>query len=412
MVKFMYMTKIDIKSSNDATLERNTARQWEFLMGEYELIKLKKHRRFCFVQEFYNFYNVKRQNFIKYYNRYRLAKLNNCSPEEINKTLLPCRRGPKYSENRSKLSSEVIDRIKQLRIESSMNRYNLRIQLELEYKATIDKLPSTGTIYNIFRRYNINKLDTEMIGNSKRKEIKKIIKDNIGDMGHMDCHYLPKNIIENNFRDRYYLVGLIDDRSRIISLELSKDIQSVTVMFKALNMINFLRNVYNIEFKEVLTDNGSEFGGGREKKNKNTNPFERLLKELNIKHRYTKPYHPQTNGKIERLWRIINDELLDGMVFDSEEHLREELMKYVIYFNEYRAHSSLEGKTPKGCMEEEREAGGRIKAKERTEKTKAEERTEKRTKKEEKEEKEIAKNENTNDNLLCNNNELRNENKK
>jgi hypothetical protein len=30
-------------------------------------IKTKKHPRFCFVQEFYNFYNIKRQNFIKYY---------------------------------------------------------------------------------------------------------------------------------------------------------------------------------------------------------------------------------------------------------------------------------------------------------------------------------------------------------
>jgi hypothetical protein len=193
-----------------------------------------------------------------------------------------------------------------------------------------------------------------MIGNSKRKEINRIIKDNIGDMGHIDCHYLPKNILENNFKDRYYLIELIDDRSRIISLELSKDIQSITVMFKTLNMINFLRNIYSIEFKEILTDNGSEFGGGREKKNKYTNPFERLLKELNIKHRYTKPYNPQTNGKIERLWRTINDELLDGIVFNDEQHLKDELMKYIIYFNEYRPHSSLEGKTPKKYLMDEK----------------------------------------------------------
>ena len=39
------------------------------------------------------------------------------------------------------------------------------------------------------------------------------------------------------------------------------------------------------------------------------------------------------------------------MVFDSEEHLKEELMKYVIYFNEYRTHTSLGGKTPKEELE-------------------------------------------------------------
>ena len=123
-------------------------------------------------------------------------------------------------------------------------------------------------------------------------------------------------------------------------------------MFKTLEMINFLKNVYNIEFKEILSDNGSEFGSGKQSDNKDTHPFERLLKELNIKHIYTKPSHPQTNGKIERIWRIIDDELLgDNIVFDSEEELKEEIMKYNIYYNEYRKHSSLDNKTPKEYLD-------------------------------------------------------------
>ncbi len=39
------------------------------------------------------------------------------------------------------------------------------------------------------------------------------------------------------------------------------------------------------------------------------------------------------------------------MVFDNEIHLREELMKYNIYFNEYKKHTSLDGKTPKEFLE-------------------------------------------------------------
>lgn len=92
------------------------------------------------------------------------------------------------------------------------------------------------------------------------------------------------------------------------------------------------------------------FGSGKQSDNKDTHPFERLLKELNIKHIYTKPSHPQTNGK--RIWRIIDDELLgDNIVFDSEEELKEEIMKYNIYYNEYRKHSSLDNKTPKEYLE-------------------------------------------------------------
>ena len=34
-------------------------------------------------------------------------------------------------------------------------------------------------------------------------------------------------------------------------------------------------------------------------KNKGEHLFERFLVEMQIKHRYTKPYHPQTNGKTQ-----------------------------------------------------------------------------------------------------------------
>lgn len=41
------------------------------------------------------------------------------------------------------------------------------------------------------------------------------------------------------------------------------------------------------------------------------------------------------------------------MVFDNEQHLKEELIKYTIYFNEYRSHTSLNEKTPKDVLKEE-----------------------------------------------------------
>ena len=43
------------------------------------------------------------------------------------------------------------------------------------------------------------------------KETKrKIIKEKVGDMGHIDCHYLPKGIVANSDK-RMYVVGVIDD---------------------------------------------------------------------------------------------------------------------------------------------------------------------------------------------------------
>jgi transposase InsO family protein len=57
-----------------------------------------------------------------------------------------------------------------------------------------------------------------------------------------------------------------------------------------------------------------------------------MLIEMGIKHRYTKPYRPQTNGKIERLWRTINEDLIDGTYFESIDSFKEELFEYIVYY--------------------------------------------------------------------------------
>ena len=82
------------------------------------------------------------------------------------------------------------------------------------------------------------------------------------------------------------------------------------------------------------------------KTNKTHHPMERMLQELGIKHRYTRPYRPQTNGKIERFWRTLNEDLLDETTFESVEELKEELVEYLLYYNTERPHQGLGGKSP------------------------------------------------------------------
>jgi transposase InsO family protein len=116
-------------------------------------------------------------------------------------------------------------------------------------------------------------------------------------------------------------------------------------MFSALKSINMINQTYQIQFQEILSDNGSEFSS-RSAKAKDSHPFERMLTEVGIKHRYTKPHRPQTNGKIERFWRSMNEDLLEGTCFDSIDHFRDELTKYLFYYNQMRPHQSLNGLTP------------------------------------------------------------------
>ena len=114
-------------------------------------------------------------------------------------------------------------------------------------------------------------------------------------------------------------------------------------MFATMRIFNIINKNYSIQFERILSDNGVEFASP---KNLSGHPFERMLCELGIKHTYTRPYRPQTNGKIERFWRTIKDDLLESGGFNDVAELKDKLFEYLVYYNEIRPHQSLGGKTP------------------------------------------------------------------
>ena len=179
-----------------------------------------------------------------------------------------------------------------------------------------------------------------------KQEKRKIIKQKAGELGHIDSHYLNKGIVHGDNK-RYYLVCLIDGCTRIAWAEVVEDLKSLTVMFALLKCLNILSDHYQIKFKEVLTDNGPEFGK-KDSSKKREHPFERMLMEIGIKHRYIKPYRPQTNGKVERFWRTIEEDLLEETYFESIDHLKEELLQYLYYYNHERPHQGINGLSPVG----------------------------------------------------------------
>ena len=177
------------EKTTDQTMLKNYMQRMEYLSKEYELTKEGKHPRYRFVTDFYKAHNIHRQNFLKYYHRFK---------ESHNPTsFLPRKRGAKYKTRRTIpfIEKQVIE----LRSKGN-NRYEICDIL----KETLGKFaPSPSGIYKICKRYNMNRLTKPMKENKR-----KIIKEKIGEMGHIDCHYLPKGIIENNDK-RMYVVGVI-----------------------------------------------------------------------------------------------------------------------------------------------------------------------------------------------------------
>lgn len=316
-----------METTNKNLISKTLARRMMACIEEYEAIKQKTSSKFKYVKDFCKFHQFSHQNFMRIYHRYK------SNPSEY--SLIPQKRGPKYQTRRTDIKIE--EKVRELRLKGN-NRYEIR---NILINSGIKLAPCPSTIYNICKRHNLNKLKK-----TQKEERRKIIMSKIGELVHIDCHQLSKGITIDKPNATYYLLGVLDDYSRTCWVELLEDKKALSVMFATLKAFNMLKNTYDIEIDSVMTDNGAEFGSGKDKQNKEDHPFERLLMEMNMKHIYTKPYRPQTNGKIERFWKTLKEDFTQDSLFKDKEDLKEELLGYIVYYNEHRPHSSLNGITP------------------------------------------------------------------
>ena len=90
--------------------------------------------------------------------------------------------------------------------------------------------------------------------------------------------------------------------------------------------------------ERVLTDNGPEFRGIE---------FELALCRLGIDHTFTRPGRPQTNGRIERLFRTFKETIFTGRwLLTSVAQVDRFCAEFVTFYNRDRPHSSYGGQTP------------------------------------------------------------------
>ncbi len=68
--------------------------------------------------------------------------------------------------------------------------------------------------------------------------------------------------------------------------------------------------------------------------------FGDYLRLVGIKHILASPFHPQTNGKIERYHRIIKGEV-NLVPYDMPSELRQAIESFVEYYNHQRYHEAL-----------------------------------------------------------------------
>jgi transposase InsO family protein len=136
---------------------------------------------------------------------------------------------------------------------------------------------------------------------------------------------------------RIYLIGVIDDYSRfIVSHGLFRRQTESNVM----EVVRAGMEKYKSP-KEILTDNGRQFYSWRGK-----SKFTKFCIKAGIQHIRSRPYHPQTLGKIESFWRNLYQEYLGETPLSSFEEAQAGIANWIRHYNYKRVHLGIGGLVP------------------------------------------------------------------
>jgi transposase InsO family protein len=168
--------------------------------------------------------------------------------------------------------------------------------------------------------------------------LKRYEKDAPGELVHFDTKKLPVMRGEAVSAPREWLHVAIDDFSRFLVADILPDktsFSSAIFLEETIHAMPFL-------VEKAYSDNGSEYRG------RSDHPFVAGLARRGIRQGFTRPNHPYTNGKAERVIRTIMHECFrrHASGFPSRAHRRRFLYAFVAWYNTTRPHESLGGVPP------------------------------------------------------------------
>ena len=132
-----------------------------------------------------------------------------------------------------------------------------------------------------------------------------------------------------------YVHTVVDDHSRVAYAEIHNDETALTAA-GVLRRAVFWFAARGVTVQRVLTDNGSCY---------RSHLWRQQCTDLAITHKRTRPYRPQTNGKVERFHRTMTAGWAFRRLYLSESARRNALPAWLHEYNHHRNHSAI-GKVP------------------------------------------------------------------
>jgi len=133
-----------------------------------------------------------------------------------------------------------------------------------------------------------------------------------------------------------FLHHAVDDHSRLAYSEILGDERKETASGFWERANAYFAGV-GITVTAVMTDNGSCY---------RSRDFAAALGATRIKHRRTRAYRPQTNGKVERFNRTLAAEWAYAAVYDSDEARAATYQDWIHHYNHHRPHTGIGGQVP------------------------------------------------------------------
>jgi transposase InsO family protein len=197
---------------------------------------------------------------------------------------------------------------------------------------------SRATVSRILRRLKLSRMrDLE-----PKLPVQRYEHAAAGDLLHLDikklgCIVRPSHRVTGDRRDSVdgagweYVHVAIDDHSRIAFSDIYPNEKAdSTVAFLYAALAYYSR--FGIRFKALLTDNGPAY---------RSRAFAAACRTLGLKHRFTRPYTPRTNGKAERFIQTALREWAYARTYQNSNHRSQELRSWLHQYNWHRPHGSL-----------------------------------------------------------------------
>jgi transposase InsO family protein len=129
----------------------------------------------------------------------------------------------------------------------------------------------------------------------------------------------------------------VDDRSRVAFVRVFSDERGETTARFVLEAAAFFAN-RGVRIERILTDRHNSYRLSR--------PFREVARRIRARHKLTRGFRPQTNGKAERFIRTMLAEWAYVRLYRSNEERLKPLPAWIDFYNSRRPHTALGGLPP------------------------------------------------------------------